>query len=145
MNTRLEYLWIVDLEIYPNFQLNSEAVEVFKNKIQGYIWVLHQSGFLFSLKTKLKKTVRYTVDFDDPLTRRSFNEIPIIFKKHASPEIFRKWRLRIIESGSGNADTLRLNDNGDMFIGEHNDAWNEHRQSFERLLSEIDQVSKELT
>jgi hypothetical protein len=82
MNTRLEYLWIVDLEIYPNFQLN---------------------------------------------------------------EIFRKWRLRIIESGSGNADTLRLNDNGDMFIGEHNDAWNEHRQSFERLLSEIDQVSKELT
>jgi hypothetical protein len=145
MKTNPQHLSVVDFEIYPSFEVGQEAVKTFQNKIQGYIWVLHQNGFLVSVRTNLKKTIKYILDFNDPMTVSCFNEIPIIFRRQASVSLLRRWKLKINEIGSENADTLRIDDGGDIYIMEYHKAWNTEQKNSDQLWREVNQVSKELS
>lgn len=139
-----EHLFVVEFQPVPNFQVSQAAYAAFEKGLQGYIWVLDQSGFITSVKSKVKR-LYYTILLDDPCTLASFEKLSRMYKGQGVFVHVPRWELKVYENYTPEQyDRLRIDQNGRFYIQEYHEAWTRMQESWDKLASAVASVERKL-
>ncbi len=130
-------LFVAVFDILPAFGVSSDAVIVFEERLETYLWTLYQTGLLAKVKSQCRQ-VGYVVDLEDEETLVCFNDLPFLFDENNNFAVFSlTWQLMLYERQiPEHRDILRISSEGHFYIEGYWKAWQGYENTRESLTEE---------